>query len=87
MQFPMVACCHDFYESIRKWRLPNDRKTPFSPRKERNERSVFYGFGRSFLLTELSLEQADDRRNQRQHENRNDDQLEMLLYGRMPPKK
>ena len=54
----------------------------FHQEKERNERSGFYGFGRSFLLTELSLEQADDRRNQRQHENRNDDQLEMLLYGR-----
>ena len=54
----------------------------FHQEKEGNERSGFYGFGRSFLLTELSLEQADDRRNQRQHENRNDDQLEMLLYGR-----
>ena len=34
------------------------------------------------LLAELGLEQTDDRRNQRQHENRDDHQFEMLLHGR-----
>ena len=51
-------------------------------RKGENVRSGFRGRGISLLFAELCFEQADEGRNQRQHENRNDDQLEMLLHGR-----